>query len=166
MAAHQAAPSLGFSRQEHWRGLPFSSPMHESEKWKWSRSVMSDSSRPQGQPPTRLLCPWDFPGKSTGVGRHCLLHTIFLDSTYMCSVIDICFFSFWLIHVRCRLAPLSLGQIEVTWPWHKQTGFSSSHMKPALTRGSKGVPELYLHTAVNRGCGHVTTNGYFTPVIC
>ena len=32
MAAHQAPPSLGFSRQEHWSGLPFSSPMHESEK--------------------------------------------------------------------------------------------------------------------------------------
>ena len=73
MAAHQASPSLGFSRQEHWSGLPFPSPMHESEKWKWSHSVMSDSSWPHGLQPTRLLCPWDFPGKSTGVGCHCLL---------------------------------------------------------------------------------------------
>ena len=39
MAAHQAPPSLGFFRQEHWSGLPFPSPMHESEKWKWSCSV-------------------------------------------------------------------------------------------------------------------------------
>ena len=31
-AAHQAPPSLGFSRQEHWSGLPFSSPVRESEK--------------------------------------------------------------------------------------------------------------------------------------
>ena len=30
-AAHQAPPSLGFSRQEHWSGLPFPSPMCESE---------------------------------------------------------------------------------------------------------------------------------------
>ena len=30
-AAHQAPPSLGFSWQEHWSGLPFPSPMHESE---------------------------------------------------------------------------------------------------------------------------------------
>ena len=29
-AAHQAPPSLGFSRQEHWSGLPFPSPIHES----------------------------------------------------------------------------------------------------------------------------------------
>ena len=31
-AAHQAPPSLGFSRQEHWSGLPFPPPMHGSEK--------------------------------------------------------------------------------------------------------------------------------------
>ena len=31
MAAHQAPPSLEFSRQEPWSGLPFPSPMHESE---------------------------------------------------------------------------------------------------------------------------------------
>ena len=31
MAAHQAPLSLGFSRQDHWSGLPFPSLMHESE---------------------------------------------------------------------------------------------------------------------------------------
>ena len=67
MTAHQAPPSLGFSRQEHRSGLPFPSPMNESEKWKSSCSVVSDSSRPHGPQPTRLLHPWDFPGKSTGV---------------------------------------------------------------------------------------------------
>ena len=30
--AHQAPLSLRFSRQEHWNGLPFPSPMYESEK--------------------------------------------------------------------------------------------------------------------------------------
>ena len=28
--------------------------------------------------PTRLLCPWNFPGKNTGVGCHALLQGIFL----------------------------------------------------------------------------------------
>ena len=42
-AAH---PSLWFSRQEHWSGLPFPSPMQESEKWKWSRSVVPTLSDP------------------------------------------------------------------------------------------------------------------------
>ena len=39
-AAHQAPPSLGFSRQEHWSVLPFPSPMHESA-WKWKGKVKS-----------------------------------------------------------------------------------------------------------------------------
>ena len=68
MAAHQAPLSLGFCRQEHWSGLPFPSPMHESEKSKWSHSVTSDSLWPHGLQPTRFLHSWDFPGKSTGVG--------------------------------------------------------------------------------------------------
>ena len=44
MAAHQSPLSLRFFRQEHWSGLPFPSPMNESEKWKWSCSVAFDSS--------------------------------------------------------------------------------------------------------------------------
>ena len=71
--AYQAPPSMGFSRQEYWSGLLFPSPMHESEKWKWSRSVVSDSSRRHGLQPTRLLRLWDSPGNNTGVGCHCLL---------------------------------------------------------------------------------------------
>ena len=55
-AAHQAPLSLGFSRQEHWSGLPYPPPMHESEKWKWSCSVVFV--RPHGLQPTRLLHPW------------------------------------------------------------------------------------------------------------
>ena len=46
--AHQAPPSLGFSRQEHRSGSPFPSPMHESGKWKGSHSVVSDPQRPHG----------------------------------------------------------------------------------------------------------------------
>ena len=39
-------------------------------------SVVSDSVRPHGLQPTRLL-PWDVPDKSTGVGHHFLLQRIF-----------------------------------------------------------------------------------------
>ena len=69
------SPVPGILRQEHWSGLPFPSPMDESEKWKWSCSVVSNSWRPHGLQPTRLLRPWDFPGKSTGVGCHRLLQS-------------------------------------------------------------------------------------------
>ena len=41
-----------------------------------SSSVLSDSLRPHGLQPTRLLHPWDFPGKSTGVGCHRLLWSL------------------------------------------------------------------------------------------
>ena len=64
-------PGILQARALEWVGI--SSPTHESEKWKWSRSVMPDSLRPHGLQPTRLLCPWDFPGKSTGMGCHRLL---------------------------------------------------------------------------------------------
>ena len=38
-----------------------------------SYSVMSKSLQPHGLQPTRLLCPWNFPGKNTGMGCHFLL---------------------------------------------------------------------------------------------
>ena len=38
-----------------------------------SHSVRSDSLRPHGQQPSRLFCPWDSPGRNTGVGCHFLL---------------------------------------------------------------------------------------------
>ena len=65
-------PGILQARTLEWVAFP--SPMHESEKSKWSRSVVSDSSWLHGLQSTRLLRPWDFPGKSTGVGCHCLLH--------------------------------------------------------------------------------------------
>ena len=80
MAAHQVPPSLGFSRQEHWSGLPFLSPMHEGEKRKGSRSVVSNSQRPHGLQPARLCSPWDSPGKNTGVGCHFLLECMRVKS--------------------------------------------------------------------------------------
>ena len=45
----------------------------ENEVKSVSRSVVSDSLRPRGLWPARLLCPWDSPGKDTGVGNLSLL---------------------------------------------------------------------------------------------
>ena len=44
----------------------------------FSRQVMSNSLWPRGLQPTRLLCPWDSPGKNAGVGCHFLLKGVFL----------------------------------------------------------------------------------------
>ena len=60
-------PGIFQARTLEWVAISF------SNAWKWSRSVVSDSSQPHRLQPTRLLHPWDFPGKSTGVGCHRLL---------------------------------------------------------------------------------------------
>ena len=67
-------PGILQVRTLEWVAISF------SNAWKWkvkvgSHLVVSDSQRPLGLQPTRLLRPWDFPGKSTGVGCHCLVWT-------------------------------------------------------------------------------------------
>ena len=62
-------PKILQTRTLEWVAISFSNVW----KWKWSCLVGSDSSWPQGLQPTRLLCPWDFPVKSTGLAWHCLL---------------------------------------------------------------------------------------------
>ena len=87
----QAPLSMGFSWQEYWSGCPFllqgifptqGLNLHLLHLLHWQAnslplchlgSLLSDSSQPHGLQPTRLLRPWDFPGKSAGVGGHRLL---------------------------------------------------------------------------------------------
>ena len=47
-----------------------------------SSSVMSDSSQSHWLQPSRLLCPWNSPGKNTGVGCHALPQGIFLTQGF------------------------------------------------------------------------------------
>ena len=64
-------PGILQARTLEWVAISF------SNAWKWKVKVKLLShvwpSWPHGLRPTRLLCPWDFPGKSTGVGCHCLI---------------------------------------------------------------------------------------------
>ena len=55
-------------------------PTMRSESESVSCSVMSDSVQPQRQQPTSLPCPWDSPGKNTGVGWHFLLQCMKVKS--------------------------------------------------------------------------------------
>ena len=48
-------------------------------------AVVSDSLRPHGLWPARLLCPWDFPGKNTGVGCCFLLQNAYTLSLFKSS---------------------------------------------------------------------------------
>ena len=68
-------PRILQARTLEWVAISF------SNAWKWKVKVKLLSHArlvaTHGWQPTRLLHPWDFPGKSTGVGCHCLLR---LDS--------------------------------------------------------------------------------------
>ena len=71
---------------------------------------MSDSSRPHGLQPTRCLHPWDFPGKSTGVGCHRLLRPTSIPP-HNC-------------HIKCTYCPHGMG--NQTWV-AKEPKCPSSH---------------------------------------
>ena len=58
--------------------------------------------KPHGLQPTRLLCPWDSPGKNTGVGCHALLQGIFPTQG-------------WNLHLLCLLH-LQVGSLPLTTP--------------------------------------------------
>ena len=91
--AYQAPPSMGFSRQECWGGLPFPSPgdLPDPGIEPWSPTLQADvlPSEPPGKPsevrvsqscPT--LCdpmdsPWNSPIQNTGVGNCSVLQGIF-----------------------------------------------------------------------------------------
>ena len=81
-------PGILQARTLEW--VAISSPMHESEKWKWSCSIMCDFSQRHRLQPTKLLRPWDFLGKSTGIACHCLLQSNYLLFLYFLSS-----FSLW-----------------------------------------------------------------------
>ena len=71
-----------------------------------SCSVMSNSLQPRGLEPIRLLCPWDSPGKKTGVGCHALLQGIYLtQGSSQASHIASRFFTVWatreVVRVKC-----------------------------------------------------------------
>ena len=64
-------PGILQARTLEWLAISF------SNAWKWKVKEVAQLYPTLSFPmlhPTRLLHPWDFPGKSTGVGCHCLLH--------------------------------------------------------------------------------------------
>ena len=122
MAAHQAPPSLGFSRQEHWSKLPFPSPMHESEKWKGSCSVMSDSLRPHTaahQAPPSM----GFSRQEYWSGLHCLLrylpyNTFNISLIYQKYCFMLCFHNCANVRRYLKLIPFSLLKYKVRCWWN------------------------------------------------
>ena len=100
-------------------------PIQEADwKWKWSHSVVSYSLRPQGLQPTRLLCPWDFPGKSTGVGCYSLLLGIFPTQGSNSGI----------PHCKQTLYRLSRQGIEFLVQWSSSSGAYWKHLESVMIR--------------------------------
>ena len=69
-------PGILQARTLEWVAISFSNCMKVKSESEVAQ--LCPTLRPHGLPPTRFLLPWDFPGKSTGVGCHCLLWCILL----------------------------------------------------------------------------------------
>ena len=67
--------------------------------------VMSDSSWPHGLGPTRLLCPWNFPGKNTGGGYLFLLQGSFPTQGSNSRLLSI-------LHWKPNFLPLKIGKLK------------------------------------------------------
>ena len=117
-------PGVLQARTLEWVAISFSNAW--SEKWKWSRSVVSNSSWPHGLQPTRLLHPWDFPGKSTGVGGHCLLHWV--PTLLYSSIIE---------HCHTHKSSIELGSARVE--------LQCSCLENPGTGEPGGLPSMGLH---------------------
>ena len=91
---------------------------------------MSNSSRPHGLQPTRLLHPWDFLGKSTGVECHyllrgCMLLYYLCLSCYVLGISSLCCVCLVTSVLSDSLLPHGLWPARLFWPWNspgKNTG--------------------------------------------
>ena len=123
-AACQALLSMGFSRQEHWSGLPFPSPMHESEKW--SHSVA------QSCPTLRDPMDCSLPGSS--------VHGIFQATVMEWGAIA--------FSVRTELDPLNRQNHKFTTPRDKVTGDRTEHVIPPGTLEKNNQLHLFSYSFI------------------
>ena len=141
--------SLGYCSYVKTLSL-YLSTTHKSDLWLWGKfwsvcSVMSDSLQHFGLYPTRLVCPWDFPGKNTAGGCHFLLQEIFLTQKSKLGVSHLCI-GRWVLYL-CAIweAPIfedsNIFQIP---PWYMDhislKCVSSNLQSEELTTYSRDLP--------------------------
>ena len=135
---------------------------------KWSRSVVSDSLRPHGLQPTRLLCPWDSLGKNTGVGCHFLLQP--RNRTQVSSIACRCFNLWATREVQKKVKVKSLSHVRLfVAPWtaaHQaplSMGFSRQEYWKGLPRSPLGDlpnPEIEPVSLTS----HTLAGGFFISI--
>ena len=97
-----------------------------------SHSVVSDSLWPHGLGPTRLLCPWDPPGKNTGMDCHFLLQGIFLIQGL----------NLGLLQCRQILYSLSPQGSPIGYTWFINIEFTDNNS--TVTLPEQGLPDTCI----------------------
>ena len=112
--------------------------------WIWvSHLVLPNSLQPHGLQPTRLLCPWDFPGKNVGVGCHFFLQGIFLAQGWNPG----------LLHCRQILYQLSYQESVGVWVWVSLSVLPNSLQSHGLQPTRLLYPGTAAHQApLSRDC--------------
>ena len=123
---------------------------------------MSNSLWPSGLQLTRRLCPWDFPGKNTGVGCHFLLQGIFLtQGSNLHILLD------WqiLYHWATREAQLSRGWDPSPKKWFLP-GYGGGGTWPGVAVRHKeavlNTPTMAPHQSPGKSSAHSWTGGRWT----
>ena len=101
----------------------------------FSCSVVSDSLRRHGLQSTRLLRPWDFPGKSTGVGWHCLF--LILSSWWQDG---------------CLKSSFTCLHNNTLWP-------GRNSLSQFLWKKKKSFPEATMHKSSNVSLARIMSQG-------
>ena len=123
--------------------------------------VVSNSATPWT--PARFLCPWDFPGKNTGVGCHFLLPGIFLTQglnwvSYIGKQI-LCHCAIWEAHIQaylgytaglvpdhCSKAVISVKQ--VTWIFWFPSAYESYIYTKLCSVSNSIMSKNSVHTLI------------------
>ena len=111
---------------------------------KWRRSVVSKSLQPHGLYATRLLCPWNFPGKSTGVGCHFLLQDIFPTQGLNPG----------LPHCRQTFYHLSHQRSQLWRRWYFSSGWKEDRKSEWVVEESQRDLEAWVTRLYEVGCLH------------
>ena len=104
---------------------------------------MSDSLRPCGQRPARLLCPWDFSGKNTRVGSHFLLQEIFSTQDS-----NLCLLTSELVVGSLQLVPHGKPNLYTVLIW--KTAFTITYVFTAFSpQNNSFLQKIYLNPQLN-----------------
>ena len=104
----------------------------------------------RGLKPTRLLCPWDFPGKNPGVGCHFLFQGIFPTQGMSLHFLEVSciaggFFTIWVTKKPTHWLPFSSVQFHRSVVSDSLRPHESQHARPPCPSSTHGVYPTHVH---------------------